>query len=227
MRNLVIIGGSKGIGRAILQQQLEKNNCLNISRSQPEISHAHLTHHSVDVLTDSLPVIENIDALVYCPGSINLKPISSLRISDFQSDFEINVLSAVKCIQHFLPVLKNGNAPSILLFSTVAVAQGMPFHASIAAAKAGVEALTKSLAAELAPKIRVNCIAPSITNTDLAQRILRNERAVENSAQRHPLKRILNPVDIAHFADYLINPSGVGMTGQIIGIDGGMSSVRI
>ena len=147
MKNIVIIGGSKGIGHSILMQQLENNKLHNISRTPPDISHPNLTHYSIDVLQDALPEIQNIDTLIYCPGSINLKPIGSLSIDDFRTDFEINVIGAVKAIQKYLPVLKKGTNPSIVLFSTVAAKLGMPFHASIATAKAGVEGLVKSLGA--------------------------------------------------------------------------------
>ena len=146
MKNIVIIGGSKGIGFEILKQQLVNNNqVFNISRNAPEISNPNLKHFELNVLTDVLPEIENIDTLIYCPGSINLKPIGSLSIDDFRNDFEINVIGAVKTIQKYLPTLKKGNNPSIVLFSTVAVKLGMPYHASVATAKAGVEGLVKSL----------------------------------------------------------------------------------
>jgi 3-oxoacyl-[acyl-carrier protein] reductase len=105
MKNILIVGGSKGIGNAILLQQLENNRVINISRNAPEVSHANLTHYSLDVLKDELPQIDNIDTLIYCPGSINLKPIGSLSIDDFRNDFEINVIGAVKTIQRYLPVL--------------------------------------------------------------------------------------------------------------------------
>ena len=131
MKNIVIIGGSKGIGSAILLQQLETNFVYNISRTAPNVSHHNLKHFNVDVLSDALPEIENIDALIYCPGSINLKPIGNLNIDDFRNDFEINVIGAVKAIQKYLPILKKGDKPSIILFSTVAAKLGMPFHAII------------------------------------------------------------------------------------------------
>lgn len=174
MENIVVIGGSRGIGKAIVLQQLEKRQVYSMSRSISEISHPNLIQYSADILQDALPEIEKIDALIYCPGSINLKPISSLHIDDFRNDFEINVMGAVKVIQHFLPALKKGTNPSIVLFSTVAVKLGMPFHASIAAAKGAVEGLVKSLGAELAPAIRINAIAPTITETPLSASILRN-----------------------------------------------------
>lgn len=190
MKKILVIGGSKGIGNAIIKSLVDENLVINISRSAPLLSHTNLTHFSCDILTDDLPEIEAIDSLIYCPGSINLKPISRLKLEDFRNDFEINVIGAVKAIQYYLPLLKNGSKPSILLFSTVAAKLGMPFHASVAAAKSAVEGLTKSLGAELAPLIRVNAIAPTVTDTELASKLLRNERMIENITERHPLKKL-------------------------------------
>jgi len=227
MEKIVIIGGSRGIGSAILLQQLETKQVYNISRMAPEISHPNLIHYSADVLNDSLPEIESIDALIYCPGSINLKPILSLSIDDFRNDFEINVIGAVKVIQQYLPALKKGTNPSIVLFSTVAVKLGMPFHASIAVAKGGVEGLVKSLGAELAPLIRINAIAPTITETSLSASILRNDRMKENMMERHPLKNYLKPQEVAQMADYLISKVAGSISGQIFQMDYGLVSFKI
>jgi NAD(P)-dependent dehydrogenase (short-subunit alcohol dehydrogenase family) len=227
MKNILIIGGSKGIGNAILIEQLENNKVYNISRNTPEISHPNLTHYSLDVLKDVLPEIENIDALIYCPGSINLKPIASLSIDDFRNDFEINVIGAVKTIQKYLPVLKKGVNPSILLFSTVAVKLGMPFHASIATAKAGIEGLVKSLGAELAPTVRVNAIAPTITETSLSANILRNDRMKENMIERHPMKSYLKPEEVAGMANFIISEKAKSISGQIFEMDYGIVSFKI
>jgi NAD(P)-dependent dehydrogenase (short-subunit alcohol dehydrogenase family) len=227
MKNIVIIGGSKGIGRAILLQQLETNLVYNISRNAPDISHPNLKHFSLDVLQDTLPEIENIDVLIYCPGSINLKPIGSLSIDDFRNDFEINVIGAVKTIQKYLPVLKKGINPSIILFSTVAVKLGMPFHASIATAKAGVEGLVKSLGAELASVIRVNAIAPTITETSLSAGILRNDRMKENMIDRHPMKGYLKPEEVANMANFLISENAKSISGQIFEMDYGIVTFKI
>jgi 3-oxoacyl-[acyl-carrier protein] reductase len=227
MRNIVIIGGSKGIGFEILKQQLENNQVYNISRNAPTISHPNLKHFILDVLRDSLPDIENIDVLIYCPGSINLKPIGSLSIDDFRNDFEINVIGAVKSIQKYLPVLKKGTNPSIILFSTVAAKLGMPFHASIATAKAGIEGLVKSLGAELAPTIRINAIAPTITETTLAAGILRNDRMKENMMQRHPMKNYLKPEEVASMANYLISDDAKSISGQIFQMDYGIVTFKI
>jgi len=227
MKNILIIGGSKGIGNAVLQQQLEQNKVFNISRTEPDFSHTNLTHFSLNVLQDELPDIENIDTLIYCPGSINLKPISGLSVDDFRNDFEINVIGAVKVIQKYLPVLKKGNQPSIVLFSTVAVKLGMPFHASIATAKAGVEGLVKSLGAELAPTIRVNAIAPTITETSLSASILRNDRMKENMIERHPMKSYLKPDEVANMVDFLISEKANSISGQIFEMDYGLVSFKI
>lgn len=227
MKNILIIGGSKGIGSAILLQQLEKNNVYNISRNAPDLSHPNLTHYAINVLEEQLPEIENIDTLIYCPGSINLKPIGSLSIDDFRNDFEINVIGAVKVIQKYLPILKKGSNPSIILFSTVAAKLGMPFHASIATAKAGVEGLVKSLGAELASVVRINAIAPTITETSLAAGILRNDRMKENMVERHPMKGYLKPEEVASMANYLISDQARSISGQVFEMDYGIVSFKI
>ena len=227
MKKILIIGGSKGIGNAILQQQLENNTVITISRNAPEITHPSLTHYSLDVLQDTLPEIESLDTLIYCPGSITLKPIGSLSIDDFRNDFEINVIGAVKVIQKYLPVLKKGYQPSILLFSTVAAKLGMPFHASIATAKAGVEGLVKSLGAELASSIRINAIAPTITDTTLASGILRNDRMKENMVERHPMKGYLQPEEVAEMAAFLISDKAKSISGQIFEMDYGIVTFKI
>jgi 3-oxoacyl-[acyl-carrier protein] reductase len=227
MRNIVIIGGSKGIGSAILLQQLQNNKVYNISRTAPEITHPNLIHHQISILEDDLPEIEAVDVLIYCPGSITLKPIMSLNLNDFRNDFEINVIGAVKAIQKYLPALKKGNNPSIVLFSTVAAKLGMPFHASIATAKAGVEGLVKSLGAELASVVRVNAIAPTITETSLSANILRNDRMKENMIERHPMKSYLKPSEVAEMANYLISENAKSISGQVFEMDYGIVSFKL
>ena len=228
MKNILVVGGSKGIGREIVNSQLEKGNyCYNFSRTESGINNQNLIEEKIDILSDDLPNIENIDSVIYCPGSINLKPIFQLKEEDFVNDFNINVLGAIKTVKTYLNNLKKGDDPSLLFFSTVAVGQGMPFHSSVSVAKAGIEGLTKSLAAELAPSIRVNCIAPTITRTDMAQRILRNEKIEENIANKHPLKKICEAKDISDMADFLISHNAKNITGQIMHVDGGMSTLKI
>ncbi len=227
MRTIVIIGASKGIGKAIANQQLETNKVVAICRTKPEYTHPNLTFHQLDVLTDTLPEIDQIDSLVYCPGSINLKPISSLTLQDFRNDYEINVIGAVKAIQKYLPVLKKGKQPAILLFSTVAAKLGMPYHASVAAAKGAVEGLVKTIGAELATVVRINAIAPTITETPLAASILRNDRIKETMAERHPMKDYLQPEEVATLANYLLSDQAKSISGQIFQMDYGIVTFKM
>ena len=227
MKKIIIIGGSKGIGKAITQSLLNEHKVINISRTSPDFQHSNLSHFSCDVLTDELPQIEEADGLIYCPGSINLKPFNRLSIDDFKTDFEINVIGAVKCIQTYTKALSISDSASIVLFSTVATKLGMPFHASIATAKSAVEGLTKSVAADLAPKIRVNAIAPTITDTELAAKFLRNERMIESTVQRHPLKKYLEPSEVAAMATYLLSDVSKSISGQIFNLDCGIVSLKL
>ncbi len=227
MNTIIVVGGSKGIGNAIVTSLLSSYKVVNISRTPPEQTHENLTHYGCDVINDELPDLESVDGLVYCPGSINLKPIKRLSLDDFKADFEINVLGAVKTIQKYLPALKNGNKPSIVLFSTVAAKLGMPFHASVAASKSAVEGLTKSLGAEFAPTIRVNAIAPTVTDTDLASKLLRNERMIENMNERHPLKKYLQPQEVADMAEFLLSEKAASISGQVFQMDCGIVSFKI
>ena len=227
MKKIIIIGGSKGIGKAITESLLKNHEVVNISRTPPDFQHDNLSHFSCDVLSDELPEIEEADGLVYCPGSINLKPFNRLSVDDFRTDFEINVIGAVKCIQAYTKALAKSEAASIVLFSTVATKLGMPFHASIATAKSAVEGLTKSVAADLAPKIRVNAIAPTITDTELAAKFLRNERMIESTIQRHPLKKYLEPSEVAAMAEYLLSDVSKSISGQIFNLDCGIVSLKL
>jgi len=227
MKTIIVVGGSKGIGNALVKLVLDSHKVINISRTKPEITHENLEHFSCDVISDELPNIEKADGLVYCPGSINLKPISRLSIDDFKSDFEINVLSAVKVIQKYLNILKQGDKPAIVLFSTVASKLGMPFHASIATAKSGVEGLVKSLGAELAPTIRINAIAPTVTDTELASKLLRNDKMIENITERHPLKKYLNPEEVAEMASFLLSDKTASISGQVFEMDCGIVSFKL
>lgn len=227
MKKILVVGGSKGIGNAIVQQLIKDHTVYNFSRTAPSLTHDNLQHFSGDILTDDLPNIEALDSIIYCPGSINLKPISRLSLNEFREDFEINVVGAVKTIQHYLPLLKKGNKPSIVLFSTVASTLGMPYHASVAASKSGVEGLMKSLGAELTPTIRVNAIAPTVTDTDLASKLLRNDKMIESITDRHPLKKFLNPDEVANMAVFLISDKASAISGQVLKMDCGIVSFKI
>lgn len=227
MKTYLIIGGSSGIGKSILESLIYHNNIINFSRNKPSIEHNNLTHYTIDILKDELPKLDLLDGLIYCPGSINLKPISHLSEEDFKTDLDINLIGAVKTVKTYLPNLKESEQASIVMFSSVATKLGMPFHCSVAAAKSAVEGFVKSLGAELAPKIRVNAIAPTLTETNMASKLLRNDKMIQQMEERHPLKRILNPNEVANLATYLLSDNSKGISGQILNIDCGIVSFKI
>lgn len=176
----------------------------------------------------SFPKIEgDVNGLVYFPGTINLKPFHRISEADITSDFGISALGAAAFVQAYLPALKNSDAPSIVFISTVAVATGMPFHASVAMAKGAVEGLTRSLAAEFAPKIRVNCIAPSLTDTPLAEKLLGTPEKTEAAKNRNPLKKVGTTADLANAVTFLLSEQSAWITGQVIAVDGGMNKLRL
>ena len=230
MKNILLIGGSYGIGLAIAQELQNENNIFVASRTNENLSGLNVTHipfdASIDTLdTSKLPAI--LDGLVYCPGSINLRPFRGLKPEAFEADLQINFISLVKVIQAVLPNLIAGEQSSIVLFSSVAASMGMPFHTSVAAAKGAIEGFAKALAAEYAPKIRVNVIAPSLTDTPLADKFLNNESKQEKSAERHPLKRFGKPEDSAQMASFLLSDKSSWISGQIFHVDGGMSTLLV
>ena len=227
MNKIIIVGGSRGIGKEIINDLVDDNIIINLSRNKPELTHTNLTHYNVDVLNSDLPDLEDVTSIIYCPGSINLKPISRISLDEFREDFEINVIGAVKVIQKYLPILKKSSNASILLFSTVATKLGMPYHSTVAASKSAIDGLVKTLGAELAPKIRVNAIAPTITKTDLASKLLRNEKVIENMIERHPLKKILMPEEVSKMAKFLISKDASSISGQIFNLDAGIVSFKL
>jgi NAD(P)-dependent dehydrogenase (short-subunit alcohol dehydrogenase family) len=232
MKTYLIIGASSGIGAAlatILSAAGNKvigtyNNTTTYNTELPNLE----MHHYDATKSDPLNInIEALDGLVYCPGAINLKPFARTKPEDFIADYELQVVGAIKVIQQFLPVLKKGVNPSILLFSTVASGHGFPFHAIVASSKGAIEGLAKSLAAELSPTVRVNCIAPSLTNTPLAKHLLGTDEKIQANANRHPMKAVGEASDIANMADFLLSDKAKWITGQIIAVDGGMSTLKI
>ena len=230
MKNIVVVGGTKGIGKQLVEA-LTGYNRFVIARSQDELLlNEQTTFLPGDVTAPGIDISglpDVIDGLVYCPGSINLKPFHRLTEADFLNEWQLNFMGAVKIIQQLLPALKKAETPSIVLFSTVAVQTGMPFHASIAAAKGAIEGLTRSLAAELAPKIRVNCIAPSLVQTSLAEKLTNTPEKIEAGGKRHALQRIGQPNDIAAMAEFLLSDKAAWITGQVLHIDGGMSTLKV
>ena len=230
MKHYLIVGGTSGVGAAVLKRLVRQKHAVHqLSRNPEHVSETSLvSSERWDLLEDAFPtqgLPEKLSGLVYCPGSIRLKPINRLREKEFREDFEINLIGAVKAVQGCLSHLQRADQASIILFSTVAVQTGMAYHASIASAKGAVEGLTRSLAAELAPRIRVNAVAPSIVDTPLAERLLNSEEKQKLAADRHPLKRIGSAEDVAASVDWLLHDPWI--TGQVIAVDGGISSIRL
>lgn len=231
-KNILVVGASSGIGEALATQLIAEGATVYAwSRRKPSISSPQLLFTEVDITTDLQSVVsslpEHLHGMAYCPGSINLKPFHRLSLQDFEQDFKINVSGLVNSLQVSLKALKAGNPSSVVLFSTVAVQTGMGFHASVAAAKGAVEGLGRSLAAELAPQqIRVNVLAPSLTDTPLASALLNTPEKREASSKRHPLGKIGTPEDLAEAASFLLDERSGWITGQVIGIDGGMGSLK-
>ena len=228
MKNILLIGGSYGIGASLTKIIANDNNVIVASRTKPQDEINNVKYLSFDALNDEIDeneLPEIIDGFVYFPGSINLRPFKGLSIDSFKQDLEINVLSLIKVLKSILPRLSLSNNSSLVFLSTVAVSQGMPFHSSVATAKGAIEGLAKSLAAEYAPKMRVNVIAPSIVDTPLANRFLNNEIKIQKSAEKHPLNRVGNKEDIAETIKFLLSDKSSWMTGQILSVDGGLSTL--
>ena len=226
MRNVLIVGASSGIGDALAGLAQPQFQVYSLSRSAAVAN--VFRHFSCDVLSDALPVIEEpLQGLVYCPGSINIKPFARIKPEEFIADFELNLIGAVRCLQHYHRNLQAAEGASVVLFSTVAVQTGFPYHATVSASKGAIEGLTRALAAEWAPKIRVNAIAPSLTDTPLAESLLRDDSKKQAAAARHPLKRLGDAGDIAQMAFFLLSENASWITGQIMHVDGGISAIKI
>ena len=231
-KNILVVGGSSGIGLSLVILLHEQNaNIYVVSRSAAEEWPENVQFLKADV-TGNLDAVEmflpqQLHGLVYSVGSINLKPFTRLTAEDFLNDFQLNALGAARMIQQAIKPMKNAAGSSIVLISSVAARTGMPYHASVAAAKGAVEGMALSLAAELAAQqIRVNVVAPSLTDTPLAQNLLSTPEKREASAKRHPLGKIGNPENISQLIAFLLSDDSNWMTGQIIGIDGGLGNLK-
>ena len=232
MKNILIIGGSSGIGASLIEKFTNDPNYQVIATfNQGNIPTAqNIKTFKFDVLSDTLDLSilpEVIDGVVYCPGSINLLPFHRIKLDAFRADFELQVMGAIKIIQTILPHLKKSISASIVFFSTVAVQSGFNFHTQVAASKGAIEGLTRSLAAELAPKIRVNAIAPSLTDTPLASKLLGTDEKKQANAERHPLKKIGTSENLAEVVEFLLSEKSQWMSGQVMAIDGGISTLRV
>ena len=229
-KNIFIVGGSSGIGLSLIKQISSKNNIYSASRNDNNLNEYNVKHikydsvNDLEIDTSILP--EKIDGFVYCPGSINLRPFNTLKIESFLEDYKINFLGAIKSLKIILPLMQKSDNSSIVFFSTVAVSTGMPFHSSISSSKGAIEGLTRSLAAEFSPKIRVNSIAPSIVKTNLSEKFLNSDLKIEKASERHPLGRIGKDEEISKLAAYLLSDDSRWVTGQVINIDGGIGSIR-
>ncbi|MFT4757017.1 MAG: NAD(P)-dependent dehydrogenase (short-subunit alcohol dehydrogenase family) [Vicingaceae bacterium] len=230
MRNYIIIGGSSGIGKEIVNLlENEGSNVIATYNKNHHEDRLKVKYISLDVKADQLDldnIPEEIHGLAYCPGSINLKPFHRFTEKDFMEDFQFQVLGATKIIRQILPRLKKSENASILLFSTIAVQTGFGFHSQVAMSKGAIEGLTRSLAAELSPFIRVNALAPSLTNTNLASRFINTPEKLNLISEKNPLNKIGTALDIAQAAVYLLTPKSSWVTGQIIHIDGGDSTIK-
>jgi len=231
MQHYLVIGGSSGIGQELAKQLAESGNRVTITfnKNKPTVDNPLIDYYPLNVLDETLSLDylpDELTGLVYCPGCISLRPFERIKPADFEEDYKIQVIGAIRLIQMVLPRLKKSEHASIVLFSTVAVQTGLPFHSQVSASKGAIEGLTKALAAEFAPKIRVNCIAPSLTNTPLTASLLNTVQKMEANALRHPLKRIGTVKDIANMAAFLLSENTSWITGQTLHVDGGMSSLK-
>ncbi len=232
----VILGATGSIGSSLAKQLVESGEQVHlVGRDQSSLSELAKSLNSsftvCDVLEENFSEkIANdlndvpINGLAFCVGSIDLKPLKLTKKSDFMQSFNLNLISATEIIKSLADNLKK-NKGSIVLFSTVAVKKGFPNHAIVSSAKGAIEGLTLALAAEFAPNIRVNCIAPSLTNSKISNFLLKNEKIAEGIAKMHPMKRIGEGVDSASVAKFLLKNESSWITGQILGVDGGRSSV--
>jgi NAD(P)-dependent dehydrogenase (short-subunit alcohol dehydrogenase family) len=230
MKTYLIIGASSGIGLQLATTLAAEGHKVIGTYNTHTKENSNIVYHKLNVQDETVDLSflpEAIDGLVYCPGSINLKPFGRIKPEDFTNDFNLQVGGFIKVLQAVQPLLKKSEHAAVVVFSTVAVQVGLPFHTQVSASKGAIEGLTKALAAELSPSIRINCIAPSLTDTPLAASLLNTEEKKAANALRHPLKKIGTAADIANMASFLLSEKAGWITGQIMHVDGGMSTVKV
>lgn len=229
--NFLIIGGSSGIGASIVSHlEAQGHHVWATYNKNPQNNRTSVTYlpfHVMEEAFDLSSLPEILHGFVYCPGNIVLKPVTRVSANEMMDDYRLQVIGAVQVLQKIIPALKRSGSASVVLFSTVAVQTGFPFHSIVSASKGAIEGLVRSLAAELAPSIRVNGIAPSITHTGLAENLLNTPEKKDAHALRHPLKKIGEPNDVAAVATFLLGEGSAWMSGQILGVDGGMSALKL
>ena len=230
MKTYLIIGGSSGIGKATAELLVEQGHRVIATYNSKPIQAAseNITAHHLDVLDDNLNldfITDNLDGIAYCPGAIDLKPFRAIKPQKFIDDFNLQVLGFIKVVQGLLKKLNPG--ASIVGFSTVAVQTGFNYHSLVGSSKGAIEGLVTSLAAEFAPKFRVNAIAPSLVNTPMAGTLLNSEEKIKANGERHPLKRIGTPEDIAKMTSFLLSDDSSWITGQVLHVDGGKSTINL
>ncbi len=228
MKNILVIGGSSGIGKEVVKTLSKKSNIIATYNTNYQETNNSVVFKEYDVVKDQpekLEIEDSLNSIIYCPGSINLKPFNRYSEQELIEDFQINVTGFLKILTHYKKNLLNSENASVVLFSSVAAQKGISFHTQVACSKGAIEALTRTLAAELAPKIRINAIAPSLLKTSLSAKFLNTDKKIQSNKLRHPLKEIGDPKDVASMVEFLINDHAKWITGQIINIDGGLSKL--
>jgi len=219
MKNILLVGASSGVSIDLFDSYKESYNFIRLSREENNSD-----FNNFDILdTLTFPKIDSLDGIIYFPGSINLKPFKRIKIDDFQNDYNINVVGLLNVLRFYERSLNNSS--SIVMFSSVAAKVGMPFHSSIAMCKSAITSLSRTLAAEWSPKIRLNTISPSLFSSAMSEKFLKDDNMVERMSIKHPLNRVGSVSDISSMINFLISEQSSWITGQDFSVDGGMSTI--